>query len=168
MAEITGDFDAKGLRVGVVVSTFNEVVTAGLLSGALEALAEAGAKDPTVVRVAGSFELPVVAMGLARSGYDCVVALGAVIRGETDHYEHVATQAVAGLRQVAVVTGVPVGFGVLTAKRLELAHERSQPGPGNKGAEAAEAAVRAAVALRRVRGDRPRSRVAGWRSSARH
>ena len=152
MAEITGDFDAKGLRVGVVVSTFNEVVTAGLLSGALEALAEAGAKDPTVVRVAGSFELPVVAMGLARSGYDCVVALGAV----------------AGLRQVAVVTGVPVGFGVLTAKRLELAHERSQPGPGNKGAEAAEAAVRAAVALRRVRGDRPRSRVAGWRSSARH
>lgn len=168
MTEITGDFDAGGLRVGVVVSTFNELVTAGLLSGALEALAKAGAKDPTVVRVAGSFELPVVALGLARSGYDCVVALGAVVKGETDHYEHIATQAAAGLRQVAVSTGVPVGFGVLTARRLEQAHARSQPGPGNKGAEAAEAAVRAAMALRRIRGRKARSRVAGWRSSVRH
>jgi 6,7-dimethyl-8-ribityllumazine synthase len=167
MSEITGDFDASGLRVGVVVATFNELVTAGLLSGALELLAEAGAQDPTVVRVAGSFELPVVALGLAESGYDCIVALGAVVRGETDHYEHVAAQAAAGLRQVAVSTGVPVGFGVLTSRRLEQAHARSQPGPGNKGAEAAEAAVRAAMALRRIRGRKTRSRFARWRSSAR-
>ncbi len=150
MPEIEGAANARGLRVGVVVSTFNEVVTAGLLQGALEALAAAGAADPTVVRVPGSFELPVVARALAQSGHDCVVALGAVIKGETDHYEHVATQAIAGLRQVAVETGVPVGLGVLTTRRVEQARERSRPGPGNKGAEAALAAVRTADALRRL------------------
>jgi len=148
MPEIEGAGDARGLRVGVVVATFNEVVTAGLLQGALEALSAAGAVDPTVVRVAGSFEIPVVARALAEGGCDCVVALGAVIKGETDHYEHVATQAIAGLRQVAVETGVPVGLGVLTTRRVEQARARSLPGPGNKGAEAALAAVRAANALR--------------------
>ena len=148
MPEIEGAGDASGLRVGVVVATFNEVVTAGLLQGALEALSAAGAVDPTVVRVAGSFEIPVVARALAEGGCDCVVALGAVIKGETDHYEHVATQAIAGLRQVAVETGVPVGLGVLTTRRVEQARARSLPGPGNKGAEAALAAVRAANALR--------------------
>jgi len=151
MPEIEGAADARGLKVGVLVSTFNEAITAGLLQGALEALAAAGADDPTVVRVPGSFELPVVARALAESGHDCVVALGAVIKGETDHYEHVATQAIAGLRQVAVETGVPVGLGVLTTRRVEQARERSRPGPGNKGAEAALAAVRTANALRRLR-----------------
>ncbi len=148
MPEIEGAGDASGLRVGVVVATFNEVVTAGLLQGALEALSAAGAVDPIVVRVAGSFEIPVVARALAEGGCDCVVALGAVIKGETDHYEHVATQAIAGLRQVAVETGVPVGLGVLTTRRVEHARARSLPGPGNKGAEAALAAVSAANALR--------------------
>ena len=148
MPEIEGAAQAGGLKVGVVVATFNEAVTAGLLQGALEALAAAGAPEPTVVRVAGSFELPVVARALAEGGYDCVVALGAVIKGETDHYEHIATQAIAGLRQVAVETGVPVGLGVLTTRRVEHARARSLPGPGNKGAEAALAAVSAANALR--------------------
>jgi len=151
MPEIEGTGDAHGLKVGVVVATFNGVVTAGLLQGALEALVAAGADDPTVVRVAGSFELPVVARALAEGGHDCVVALGAVIKGETDHYEHVAAQAIAGLRQVAVETGVPVGLGVLTTRRVEQARERSLPGPGNKGAEAALAAVRTANALRQLR-----------------
>ena len=151
MPEIEGAADARGLKVGVAVSTFNEAVTAGLLQGALEALAAAGAQDPTVVRVPGSFELPVVARALAESGHDCVVALGAVIKGETDHYEHVATQAIAGLRQVAVETGVPVGLGVLTTRRVEQARARSRPGPGNTGAEAALAAVRTANTLRRLR-----------------
>jgi 6,7-dimethyl-8-ribityllumazine synthase len=151
MPEIEGGGDARGLKVGVVVSTFNEAVTAGLLRGALEALAAAGAEDPTVVRVPGSFELPVVARALAEGGHDCVVALGAVIKGETDHYEHVATQAIAGLCRVAVETGVPVGLGVLTTRRVEQARQRSRPGPGNKGAEAALAAVRTANALRRLR-----------------
>ena len=150
MPEIEGTGDARGMKVGVVVATFNEVVTAGLLQGALEALTAAGAADPTVIRVAGSFELPVVARALAGRGYDCVVALGAVIKGETDHYEHIATQAIAGLRQVAVETGMPVGLGVLTARKVEQARARSLPGPGNKGAEAALAAVRTADALRRL------------------
>jgi len=151
MPEIEGTADARGLKVGVLVSTFNGAITAGLLQGALEALAAAGADDPTVVRVPGSFELPVVARALVESGHDCVVALGAVIKGETDHYEHVAMQAIAGLRQVAVETGVPVGLGVLTTRRVEQARARSRPGPGNKGAEAALAAVRTANALRRLR-----------------
>lgn len=152
MPEIEGAFDASSLRVGVAVSTFNASVTDGLLAGALEALAGAGATDPTVVRVAGSFELPVVARTLIEEGHDCVVALGAVVEGETDHYDHIATQTAAGLQQVAVVTGVPVAFGVLTVREAAHAVERSLPGPANKGAEAAEAVVRAADAMRRVRG----------------
>jgi 6,7-dimethyl-8-ribityllumazine synthase len=144
MPEIEGAADARGLKVGVAVASFNAFVTDGLLQGALEALAAAG--------VPGSFELPVVARALAESGHDCVVALGAVIKGETDHYTHVATQSIAGLRQVAVETGVPVGLGVLTARTAAQARARSLPGAGNKGAEAAEAAVRAADALRRLRG----------------
>lgn len=152
MPEIQGSGDARHLKVGVVVSGFNEVVTAGLLEGALEALAAAGAVDPTVVKVPGSFELPLAARALAQGGCDCVVALGAVIKGETDHYEHVATQAIAGLQQVALETGVPVGLGVLTTRRVEEARARSLPGPGNKGAEAAMAALQTADALRRLRG----------------
>ena len=153
MPEIEGTFEATGLKVGVAVASFNAFVTEGLLRGALEALEKAGAPGPTVLRVSGSFELPVAARALAEAGCDCVVALGAVIKGETDHYEHVAAQAIAGLQQVAVQSGVPVGLGVLTARRAEQARARSLPGPANKGAEAAEAAVRAAQALRRLRGE---------------
>lgn len=152
MAEIEGTFDGAGLKVGVAVASFNGFVTEGLLRGAVEALAGAGVDDPIILRVAGAFELPVAARALAEAGCDCVVALGAVIKGETDHYEHVATQAIAGLQQVAVQTGVPVALGVLTARKAEQARARSLPGPGNKGAEAAEAALRAAQALRRLRG----------------
>jgi len=151
MAEIAGDFDASGLRVGIAVADFNGAITQGLLSGALEALASAGARDPTVVTVPGAFELPVAARALIDSGCDCVVALGAVILGETDHYHHVATQAASGLQQVALSTGAPVAFGVLTAQTASQAAERSAPGPANKGAEAAEAAVRTANALRMLR-----------------
>jgi len=152
MPEIEGSLDGAGLKVGVAVASFNAFVTGGLLEGARAALAQAGVKDPIVVRVAGSFELPVAARALAEAGCDAVVALGAVIKGETDHYEHVAAQAIAGLQQVAVQTGVPVALGVLTARKAEQARARCLPGPGNKGAEAAEAAVQAAVALRRLRG----------------
>ena len=148
MAE-TGTTD--DLRVAVVVAEFNQTITDGLLQGALASLAERGIAEPFVVRVSGSFELPVVARALAETGHDCVVALGAVIKGETDHYEHIGTQAAAGLQTVAIETGVPVGFGVLTTSTVELARARSGPGPGNKGAEAAEAAVSAARLLRRLR-----------------
>jgi len=153
MHEITPPLDGAGLRVAVAVSEFNEFVTSGLLAGALEALERAGVEDPTVVHVPGAFELPVVARALAAAGHDCVVALGAVIKGETDHYTLVAAEAARGLQQVAVTTGVPVTLGVLAATDARQARERSLPGAGNKGAEAAEAAVRAAVAIRRVAGD---------------
>ncbi|MEX2420152.1 MAG: 6,7-dimethyl-8-ribityllumazine synthase [Acidimicrobiia bacterium] len=151
MAEIVPPFDARGMRVGIVVAEFNGSVTQGLLRGALEALDRAGAPDPTVVRVPGAFELPVVARALVEAGHDCVVALGAVILGETDHYHHVATQTAAGLQQVAVDTGVPVAFGVLTTRTASQAVERSIAGPANKGAEAAEAAVRAALGIRSIK-----------------
>lgn len=151
MPEISGELDATGLRVGLAVADFNGAITQGLLSGALEVLASAGAPDPVVLTVPGAFELPVAAKALVDAGCDCVVALGAVILGETDHYHHVATQAASGLQQVSVATGIPVAFGVLTAQKASQAAERSVPGPANKGAEAAEAAVRTANALRVVR-----------------
>ncbi|MFH1329254.1 MAG: 6,7-dimethyl-8-ribityllumazine synthase [Actinomycetota bacterium] len=151
MPELEGTVDGRGMKIGVVVASFNAFVTGGLLQGALTALAGAGVDDPIVLRVAGAFELPVAVRALAEAGCDGVVALGAVIEGETDHYEHVATQAIGGLQQVAVQTGVPVGLGVLTARQADQARARSLPGPGNKGAEAAEAVVRAADALRRLR-----------------
>lgn len=151
MDEVVPPFDASDMRVGIVVADFNGSITRGLLTGALEALSRAGASDPTVVHVSGAFELPVVARAMVEAGHDCVVALGAVILGETDHYQHVATQTVAGLQQVAVATGVPVALGVLTAQKASQAVERSMPGPANKGAEAAEAAVRAAFGIRAVR-----------------
>jgi len=152
MPEVTGDLNAGALRVGIAVADFNAAVTRGLLAGARDALARSGCDDPTVVWVPGAFELPVAARALIESGHDCVVALGAVILGETDHYHHIATQAAAGLQQVAVDTGVPVSFGVLTAREASQAGARSAPGPSNKGAEAAEAAVRTANALKRLRG----------------
>lgn len=139
------------LRVAVAVATFNAPVTEGLLRGALSYLTDAGVPNPDVVRVPGSFELPVVCQALARQGYDAVVALGAVIEGATDHYTHIATQTARGLMDVALETGVPVGFGVLTTRTSEHAVERSRPGPGNKGIEAAEAAVAAALVLQRLR-----------------
>ena len=155
MAEIEGGLDAAGLRIGIAVATFNEAITTGLLAGAREAVLAAGGGEPTVVRVPGSFELPVVARALIEAGCHGVVALGAVIEGETDHYEHVATQAAAGLRQVAAVSGVPVGLGVLTVRDAALAVERSRPGAGNKGAETAEAVIRTIRAIRSILGERP-------------
>jgi len=156
MPEISGAFDASGLRVGIAVADFNAAVTGGLLAGARAALASAGAPDPIVVVVPGAFELPVAARALIDAGCDCVVALGAVILGETDHYHHVATQAASGLQRVSVDTGIPVAFGVLTAQKASQAAERSAPGPANKGAAAAEAAVRTANALRALAAERSR------------
>ncbi|NNC91943.1 MAG: 6,7-dimethyl-8-ribityllumazine synthase [Acidimicrobiia bacterium] len=143
-----GAFDASGLKVGVAAATFNSEITNGLLDGALSVLDDA---EVTVVRVAGSFELPLVARTLIEGGCDAVVAIGAVILGETDHYEHIARETARGLQDVVLATGVPVAFGVLTVRDLEQARSRSLPGPGNKGTEAAEAAVRTARLLSELR-----------------
>lgn len=142
--------DGAGLRVGVVVATFNEAITEPLARGAIEHLEALGVPDITVVRVPGALEVPMVAKALA-DGHDALVAIGAVIEGETDHYEHVATQTSAGLMQVSLETGTPVGSAVLTVRSAAHAVDRSRPGPGNKGAEAAEAAVIAANALKDLR-----------------
>ncbi len=146
-----GALAASGLRIGVVRSLFNRPVTDGLLSGALEVLEEAGADDVTVLDVEGAFEIPIVARRLAQDGYDAVITVGAVVEGETDHYEHIAREAAAGLMRVALDTGVPVSFGILTVRNPEHAFARSAPGEKNKGREAAEAAIRTAVLLRSMK-----------------
>ncbi|MET9021600.1 6,7-dimethyl-8-ribityllumazine synthase [Actinopolymorpha sp. NPDC004070] len=149
--------DGAGLRVGVVAASWHEEVMGGLLDGALRALAEAGVSDPVVVRVPGSFELPVVAARLARSGLDAVVALGTVIRGGTPHFDYVCQAATAGLTDVSVQTGVPVGFGVLTCDTAEQALDRAGlPGSHeDRGYECTQAALRTALTLRNLAGTLP-------------
>jgi 6,7-dimethyl-8-ribityllumazine synthase len=142
-----------GLRVGVVAASWHQTVMDGLLTSALDALSEADVSDPDVVRVPGSFELPVGALYLAQSGCDAVVALGVVIRGGTPHFDYVCQAATDGLSRVALDTGVPVGFGVLTCDDEEQALDRAglAGSKEDKGREAAEAAIATAVALRRLR-----------------
>jgi 6,7-dimethyl-8-ribityllumazine synthase len=144
--------ECTDLRVGVVAALWHEQIMEGLLEGALRALAEVGITEPTLVRVPGSFELPVVARSLAGRGYDAIVALGVVIRGGTPHFEYVCQAATVGLTQVAVQTGVPVGFGVLTCdtEGQALARAGLHGSDENKGREAALAAVATAVTLRTV------------------
>lgn len=166
MRELAVDADATGIVVGIAASTFNAPVTEGLIAGALEWLEAAGAEDVTVVRVGGAFELPALAKHLAEAGYGVVVALGAVIEGETDHYHHIANRTSEGLMRVMLDTGVPVAFGVLTTRDAESALARSAPGPHNKGREAAEAAVRLYRAREAIVRDR-RTTEAAARSSAR-
>ncbi len=142
---------AAGMRVAVVAAQWHTTVMDGLLAGADRALAEAGAEQ-VVVRVPGTFELPVAASRLARGGFDAVVALGVVVRGGTPHFEYVCSAATTGLTQVAVETGVPVGFGVLTCDTDAQALDRAGlPGSSeDKGYEAAQAAVLTVLALRGV------------------
>ncbi|WP_024288181.1 6,7-dimethyl-8-ribityllumazine synthase [Cellulomonas sp. KRMCY2] len=144
--------DGRGLRITIVAASWHTQVMDGLLAGALRALAAAGVIDVRVVRVPGSFELPVAAARLARNGVDAVVALGVVIRGGTPHFDYVCSAATLGLTEVTVRTGVPVGFGLLTCDDEAQALDRAGlPGSReDKGAEAAEAAVATAVALREV------------------
>jgi 6,7-dimethyl-8-ribityllumazine synthase len=155
--------DARGMRVAIVRSAFNAAVAGGLAAGARRALLEAGASagDLTDIEVPGAFELPLAALAAARSGrFDAVVALGAVIRGETDHYEHVARAATDGLLRATLESGVPVGFGVLTVTEEEQALSRSAIGEGNKGGEAARAAMAMVHVLRSLgRGGRGRTRA---------
>jgi 6,7-dimethyl-8-ribityllumazine synthase len=142
--------DGRGLRVAVVAAQWHADVMGGLLAGAQQALTDAQITDATVLRVPGTFELPVAARRLAAT-HDAVVALGVVVRGGTPHFEYVCQAATVGLTQVAVDTGVPVGFGMLTCDTDEQAYDRSGlPGAKeDKGYEAAQAAVLTALALRR-------------------
>lgn len=141
---------ANGLRIAVVTSVFNGRITAGLKEGAVGFLEEAEADEVLAMDAPGAFELPLVAQRLAAVGYDAIVCLGAVIEGDTDHYEHVAHRASEGLMRVQLDTGVPVTFGILTVRNEADAVARSGPGESNKGRESAIAAVMAANLLRHL------------------
>lgn len=148
----TPDLDASELSIAIVVARFNEDVTRRLLKGAQDALSEHGVENPDVYWVPGSLELPVTALALAEKGeHDAIVCLGAVIRGETFHFEVVALQSAAGLMQVQLDTGVPIANGVLTTEDKDQALGRSGP-KSNKGAEAAEVAIEMANLLRTIQG----------------
>lgn len=153
MPEFSGRLRASG-RVAILVSRYNELITTKLLDGALACCREAGVERDAidVVWLPGAFELPAVAAAAAETGrYTCLVALGAVIRGETPHFDYVAGEAARGLSEVAVRHGVPVGFGVLTVDTIQQAVERAGGSAGNKGHEAASAALRAADVLAQLR-----------------
>lgn len=141
--------DGTGLRITIVAGRWHEVITDGLLAGARRVLAASGA-EVTEVRVPGSFELPVVSKAALDAGADAVVALGVIIRGGTPHFEFVSDAATSGLTQVAILTGKPVGFGVLTLENEQQGLDRAGlPGSKeDKGAEAAEAALATAVVIR--------------------
>ena len=154
-----GSLDARDHRVALVVSRFNELFTERLLAGALDCLQRHGAEDRSlhVVRVPGSFEVPLAAKTLAESGrFDAVVCLAAVIRGDTPHFEFVAAELTKGVAQVGLATGVPVTFGVLTTDTLEQAVERAGSKSGNKGWDAAQAAIEMVNVLRGLRAETPR------------
>ena len=135
--------DGTGRKIGIAVARFNEVVTERLLEGALRTLRERGVSDEhiTVTRVPGALELPLACQWLAKAGHDAVLALGAVVRGGTDHYEYVCQAATDGLLRVNLDTGVPVAFGVLTCAEMDQALDRAGGKAGNKGTDAALAAL---------------------------
>jgi len=155
MSPVTeGNLDASGLKIVIVVARFNSFITDRLLAGALDALKRSGAPPDSIeiVKVPGAWELPLTAKTLAATNrYAAIVALGAVIRGDTPHFDHVANQASSGLAAVALETGVPVAFGVLTTNTVEQAIDRAGGKGGNKGYDAAITAVEMADLLRRLR-----------------
>jgi len=154
MRELRGTPDGRRSRIGIALSRYNESITRGLLDGALAALRAGGVAEDaiTVVHVPGALELPLAAQQLAQGGrHDAVLALGAVIRGETDHYAYVCAETASGCTRVALDTGVPVAFGVLTCETLALAQARAGAPAKNKGTEAARAALEMIDVLAQLR-----------------
>ena len=150
---IEGELTARDLRFGIVVTRFNEFVVEPLLRGALDALKRHGVneKQIEIIRVPGAFDMPVAMRKLAMSRrYEALVALGAVIRGQTPHFDYVAGECASGLARIALESGVPIGFGVLTTDTMEQAVDRAGGKAGNKGADAALASLEMANLLRRL------------------
>lgn len=139
---IEGNLDGSKLKIGIIVSRFNDLISKGLLGGAEDGLKRHGVKDSNieVIWVPGAFEMPLVAKKVAKE-YDAVICLGAVIRGGTPHFEYVAGEAAKGIAKVSLDSGVPIIFGVLTTDNLEQALERAGAKPGNKGFAAAQTAI---------------------------
>jgi len=150
---IEGDLDGTGMRFGIVVAEFNDFITLKLLDGAKSTLLENGVleSDITIAKVPGSFEVPVVADGMASSGnYDAVICLGAVIKGETDHYEYVSQGAAEGISRVALDNQIPVMFGVLTTHNIEQALDRCGGRKGNEGESCAISAIKTVNVLNKL------------------
>jgi 6,7-dimethyl-8-ribityllumazine synthase len=150
---LQGSLDASSLRIGIVVSRFNEFITEQLTKGALETLEKRGCRPENIqiVKVPGAWELPIVSKQLAANGCQAIIALGAVIRGDTPHFEYVAGGASHGLSRVSLETGIPIAFGVLTTDDTQQAMDRAGGKSGNKGAEAAEVAIELANLLRQLK-----------------
>jgi 6,7-dimethyl-8-ribityllumazine synthase len=150
---IEGDLQCRELRFAIVAARFNDFIVEQLIRGAVDALKRHGAADKQIeiVRAPGAFDMPLVARKLAQSRrYDAIVALGAVIKGATAHFDYVAGECASGLARVAQETGVPIAFGVLTTDTIEQALERAGTKAGNKGADAAVTAIELANLLRRI------------------
>ncbi|MFZ5753658.1 MAG: 6,7-dimethyl-8-ribityllumazine synthase [Bacillota bacterium] len=147
-----GKLTGENLKIGIVVSRFNEFITNKLLGGAMDALIRHGVKE-TDIEVAwtpGAFEIPLVAKRMTAKGYDAVICLGAVIRGATPHFEYVSAEVAKGVAQVSLTSGIPVIFGVLTTDNIEQAVERAGTKAGNKGFEAAVSAIEMANLLKSI------------------
>lgn len=148
-----GELQAEGLRFGIVVSRFNDFITGKLLDGAIDALVRHGAdkKDIEVVKVPGSFEIPLVAKKMASKGiYNALICLGTVIRGATPHFEYVAAEVSKGVASASLDTGVPISFGIITSDTIEQAVERAGTKSGNKGWDAAMAAIEMAQVMKKL------------------
>lgn len=150
---IEGQLSAQGLKIAIVASRFNDIIVDRLIGGSVDYLTRHGLdKDSiTIVRIPGAFELPLVCRKLAKSGkYNGIVAVGAVIRGATPHFDFVANEATKGLAQVSLETGVPIGFGLLTTENIEQAIERAGSKAGNKGVDAAAAMLETIRVLEQI------------------
>jgi 6,7-dimethyl-8-ribityllumazine synthase len=149
---IEGKLDATGLKFAVVVSRFNELVSKGLVDGALDCLKRHGASEDSIdiIWAPGAFEIPLVAKKLAAKKYNAIICLGAVIRGGTPHFDYVAGEAAKGVAKVSIDSGVPIIFGILTTDNLEQALERAGAKPGNKGFAAAMSAIESANVLSQI------------------
>ncbi len=165
MMTLEGHLDAGGLRFGIVVSKFNELITSRLLAAALEVLVKAGAEEQTieVARVPGAFEIPLVARRMARSGrFDAIICLGAVVRGETPHFEYISREASRGIARAAWESDLPVIFGVLTTENVEQALERAGAPERNRGTEAARTAIEMANLMKHLHVTRGKLTAEKW------
>ncbi|GBE05173.1 MAG TPA: 6,7-dimethyl-8-ribityllumazine synthase [Nitrospirae bacterium] len=153
MKKYEGDLQAKGLKFAIIVSRFNAFITNKLLDGAVDGLQRHGASEQNidVVKVPGSFEIPLVAKRIAaKKSYDAVICLGTIIRGATPHFDYVASQAARGIASASMETGVPIAFGVITSDTIEQAVERAGSKSGNKGWDAALVAIEMAQLLKKL------------------
>ena len=153
MKKYEGELQAKGLKFAVIVSRFNEFITSKLLDGAVDALLRHGASEENidVIKVPGSFEIPLVAKKIAKKkSYDAIICLGTIIRGATPHFEYVASEAAKGIALVSLEAEIPVAFGIITADTIEQAIERAGTKSGNKGWDAALVAVEMAQLLKKL------------------